>query len=127
VKTVVSSPAAPAAIGPYSQAIIAGDFVFASGQLPLDPATGQTVAGDIRDQTRQVLENLSSVLNAAGSSLDNAVKTTCFLRDLADFAAFNEVYATFFTSNPPARSTVQVARLPRDAAVEVEVVALLTR
>jgi 2-iminobutanoate/2-iminopropanoate deaminase len=127
VKQVVSASEAPAAIGPYSQAVVANGFVFASGQLPLDPASGQVVEGDIRVQTRRVLENLSAVLAAAGSSLDQAVKTTCFLRDLADFNAFNEVYATFFTSAPPARSTVQVARLPRDVAVEVEVVALVNR
>jgi 2-iminobutanoate/2-iminopropanoate deaminase len=125
VKSVVSTDTAPAAIGPYSQAIVANGFVFASGQLPLDPATGQIVDGDIRVQTRRVLDNLTAVLAAAGTSLDRAVKTTCFLADLADFGAFNEVYATYFASQPPARSTFQVARLPRDARVEVEVVALL--
>lgn len=124
MKSVVSTTAAPAAIGPYSQAIVANGFVFASGQLPLDPATGQVVEGDIRAQTERVLENLRAVLAAAGSSLEAAVKTTCFLRDMADFPAFNEVYAGFFTGEPPARSTVQVARLPRDVAVEVEVIAL---
>jgi 2-iminobutanoate/2-iminopropanoate deaminase len=125
VKSAVKTPDAPAAIGPYSQAIIANGLVFASGQLPLDPATGQVVEGDIRAQTRRVLDNLAAVLASAGSSLDLAVKTTCFLADLSDFAAFNEVYATYFASDPPARSTVQVARLPRDARVEVEVIALL--
>ncbi len=127
MKSAVSTPAAPAAIGPYSQAIVANGFVFASGQVPLDPASGQIVAGDIREQTQRVMENLRAVLEAAGSSLDAAVKTTCFLRDLADFAAFNEVYSTFFTADPPARSTVQVAALPRGAAVEVEVIALVTQ
>ncbi len=126
MKSAVSTPAAPAAIGPYSQAIVANGFVFTSGQVPLDPASGQIVAGDIREQTQRVMENLRAVLEAAGSSLDAAVKTTCFLRDLADFAAFNEVYGTFFTADPPARSTVQVAALPRGAAVEVEVIALVT-
>ncbi|MCC6628027.1 MAG: RidA family protein [Chloroflexi bacterium] len=125
MKSPVSTSAAPAAIGPYSQAILANGFVFASGQLPLDPATGQIVDGDIQVQTRRVLDNLAAVLAAAGTSLDSSVKTTCFLADLADFAAFNEVYATYFPNQPPARSTVQVARLPRDARVEVEIVALL--
>jgi 2-iminobutanoate/2-iminopropanoate deaminase len=125
VKSVVSTSVAPAAIGPYSQAIVANGLVFASGQLPLDPASGQVVEGDIRAQTTRVLDNLSAVLTAAGSSIDRVVKTTCFLVDLADFAAFNEVYAGYFTTEPPARSTVQVARLPRDARVEVEAVALL--
>lgn len=126
MKSVVSTTAAPAAIGPYSQAIVANGFVFASGQLPLDPATGQVVEGDIRAQTQRVLENLRAVLAAAGSSLAAAVKTTCFLRDMADFPAFNEIYAGFFTGEPPARSTVQVARLPRDVAIEVEVIALVS-
>lgn len=126
MKSVVSTTAAPPAIGPYSQAIVANGFVFASGQIPLDPATGQIVEGDIRAQTERVLENLRAVLAAAGSSLEAAVKTTCFLRDMADFPAFNEVYAGFFTGAPPARSTVQVARLPRDVAVEVEVIALVS-
>ena len=125
MKRVVRTANAPAAIGPYSQAIIAGGLVFAAGQLPLDPATGQMVEGDVQVQTRRVLDNLAAVLAEAGSSLDLAVKTTCFLADLADFAAFNEVYAGYFTTDPPARSTVQVARLPRDAKVEVEVVALV--
>ena len=126
MKSAVSTPAAPAAIGPSSQAIVANGFVFTSGQVPLDPASGQVVTGDIREQTQRVMENLRAVLEAAGSSLDAAVKTTCFLRDLADFAAFNEVYGTFFTADPPARSTVQVAALPRGAAIEVEVIALVT-
>ena len=125
MKSVVATSSAPAAIGPYSQAIVAGGLVFAAGQLPLDPASGQLVEGDVRVQTQRVLDNLAAVLDAAGSSLDLAVKTTCFLVDLADFAAFNEVYATYFTHEPPARSTFQVAALPRGAKVEVEVVALV--
>lgn len=125
MQTVVTTPAAPTAIGPYSQAVKTPDgVVYASGQIPIDPATGAIVAGDIREQTDRVLKNLQGVLGAAGSSLAQVVKTTVFLADMGDFAAMNEVYATYFPSNPPARSTVQVARLPRDARVEIEVVAL---
>ena len=115
---------APAAIGPYSQAIKAGGFVFASGQIPIDPQTGQFVAGGIAEQTEQVLKNLSAVLEAAGSSLDLVVKTTVFLADMKEFSGMNEVYATFFSSSPPARATVAAAGLPRDARVEIEAVAL---
>ncbi len=122
-KTVISTAAAPAAIGPYSQAIRTADLLFVSGQIPLDPATGQLLAGDVRLQTRQVLKNLAAILEAGGSSLSRVVKTTVYLRDLGEFAAMNEVYAEFFGEQPPARATVQVARLPRDAAVEIEVVA----
>lgn len=125
MQQVVSTPAAPAAIGPYSQAIVANGLVFASGQLPLDPASGQLVAGDIGAMTRQVFANISAVLAAAGSSLAQIVKVTVFLADLADFAAMNAVYAEYFPASPPARSTVQVARLPRDARIEIEVVALV--
>ena len=115
---------APAAIGPYSQAIKAGGFVFVSAQLPIDPRTGQFVAGGIAEQTEQVLKNVSAVLEAAGSSLDRVVKTTVFLADMKEFTSMNEVYATFFSGPPPARATVAVAGLPRDARVEIEVVAL---
>lgn len=115
---------APAAIGPYSQAIKAGGFVFVSGQIPTDPETGQFVAGGIAEQTEQVLKNLSAVLEAAGSSLDLVVKTTVFLADMKEFSGMNEVYATFFSSSPPARATVAAAGLPRDARVEIEAVAL---
>ena len=115
---------APAAIGPYSQAIKAGGFVFVSGQIPIDPQTGQFVAGGVAEQTEQVLKNLSAVLEAAGSSLDRVVKTTVFLADMKEFTGMNEVYATFFSSPPPARATVAAAGLPRDARVEIEVVAL---
>lgn len=121
----VSSPDAPQAIGPYSQAIRAGQFLFLSGQIPLDPATGEVVAGDVRAQTRRVLDNISGVLAAAGVSMDAVVKTTVFLIDLADFTAMNDVYATAFEDPAPARSTVQVSRLPRDVRVEIEAVALL--
>ncbi|ABU58029.1 RidA family protein [Roseiflexus castenholzii] len=122
-RTVVQTPDAPQAIGPYSQAIIADGFVFCSGQIPLTP-DGVLVEGDVAVQTRQVLANLQAVLTAAGSSLDQVVKTTVFLADMSDFAAMNAVYAEFFATNPPARSTIQVARLPRDARVEIEAIAL---
>ncbi|MFN0108495.1 MAG: RidA family protein [Blastocatellia bacterium] len=121
---IIQTDRAPQAIGPYSQAIKANGFVFASGQIPLDPATGQLTEGDIRVQTERVLNNAQAVLEAAGSSLDRVVKTTVFLADMNDFAAMNEVYATFFSATRPARSTVQAARLPRDVKVEIEVVAL---
>ena len=117
---------APAAIGPYSQAIKAGGLVFVSGQIPTDPATGEFVAGGISEQTQQVLKNLSAVLEAAGSSLDQVVKTTVFLADMKEFSGMNEVYATFFTGPPPARATVAAAGLPRDARVEIEAVALIS-
>ena len=120
---VVSTTDAPQAIGPYSQAISIGDLVFCSGQIPLTPQ-GKIVEGDITAQTRQVLTNLQAVLAAAGSSLARVVKTTVFLADLGDFAPMNQVYSEFFDSAPPARSTVQVARLPRDARVEIEAIAV---
>jgi 2-iminobutanoate/2-iminopropanoate deaminase len=122
-KEVISTPNAPAAIGPYSQAVRTGNLIFVSGQIPLDPATGQLVRGDIGTQTQQVLENLAAVLEAAGSSLAKVVKTTVYLRDLGEFGRMNEIYAKFFAGSPPARATVQVARLPRDAAIEIDVVA----
>jgi 2-iminobutanoate/2-iminopropanoate deaminase len=125
VKTPVKTDQAPGAIGPYSQAIKAGGFVFVSGQIPIDPQTGAFVPGGIAEQTEQVLKNLSAVLQAAGGSLAQVVKTTVFLADMKDFAAMNEVYGRFFTSEPPARATVAAAGLPRDARVEIEVVALL--
>lgn len=124
-KSVVSTAHAPAAIGPYSQAIKAGGFVFTSGVIPLDASNGEIVGDDITAQTERVMANLKAVLEAAGSSLDRVVKTTCFLQNLADFAAFNAVYAESFSSDPPARSTVQVAKLPREVLVEVEAVALI--
>jgi 2-iminobutanoate/2-iminopropanoate deaminase len=120
----ISTSSAPGAIGPYSQAIVAGDLVFASGQVALDPATGQLIDGDIQAQTRRALENLSAVLQAAGSSFADAVKTTVFLTSMSNFGPMNEVYAEYFTSEPPARSTVAVAELPRNALVEIEAVAL---
>lgn len=122
MRHLVSTPAAPAAIGPYSQAIRIGSFVFTSGSIPMLP-DGTLVEGDVQTQTRVVMENLKAVLEAAGTSWEHAVKCTCFLADMNDFAAFNEVYGSFMGTTPPARSTVQVARLPKDARVEVEVVA----
>ena len=112
------------AIGPYSQAVRTNGLVFASGQIPTDPQTGQFVSGGIQEQTEQVLRNLAAVLEAAGSGLDRVVKTTVFLLDMQEFAAMNEVYARFFKEEPPARATVQAARLPRDARVEIEAIAL---
>lgn len=124
-RTVVSTDAAPGAIGPYSQAIIAGDLVFCSGQVPFDPSTGQLVSGTIEEETQRVLDNISAVLQAAGSSMARIVKTTIFLSDMNDFAAVNGAYGAYFPHEPPARSTVQVARLPRDVRVEIEAIALL--
>ena len=123
MRTKISTPNAPAAIGPYSQAIRCGDMIYTSGQIPLDPATGVVVGDDIRTQAEQVMKNLSAVLTAAGASFESAVKTTCFLADMADFAAFNEVYAAYFVTNP-ARSCVAVKTLPKGVLVEVEVIAL---
>lgn len=122
-KLVISTNKAPAAIGPYSQAIRMGDFVFVSGQIPILPANGEIVQGDIRVQTRQVLENIKHVLEAAGSSLDKVLKTTVFMKDLNDYTAINDIYKEFFSHKPPARSAIQAARLPRDAGVEIEAVA----
>src|SRR6266508_2729524 len=119
MKERIKTDKAPQAIGPYSQAIRAAGLVFASGQIPIDPETGQFVAGGIAQQTEQVLKNLAAVLEAAGSGLDRVVKTTVFLIDIQDFASMNEVYGRFFTIEPPARATVQAARLPRDARVEI--------
>jgi 2-iminobutanoate/2-iminopropanoate deaminase len=121
----VATDRGPKAIGPYSQAVRAGGFVFLSGQIPLDPKTQQIVEGDVAAQTERVLDNLKGVVEAAGSSLQHVVKTTVFLADMNDFAAMNEVYGRYFKTHPPARSTVQVARLPRDARVEIDVIALL--
>jgi 2-iminobutanoate/2-iminopropanoate deaminase len=116
---------APKPIGPYSQAVLADGWLFCSGQIPLDPATGQMVAGDVRAQADRVLRNLQSVVEAAGGTLRDVVKTVIFLKSMDDFPAVNEVYATFFPADPPARSTVQAARLPKDALVEIEAVARL--
>lgn len=124
-RSIVSTDAAPKAIGPYSQAVIAGGQVFCSGQVGLDPKTGQLATGGIQAETRRVLENLSAVLARAGSSLADVVRCGVFLKSMGDFAAMNEVYAQFFTKDPPARATVEVAKLPRDALVEIDCVAVL--
>ena len=123
MKQTVSTSDAPKAIGPYSQAIVHNGLAFLSGQIPLDPASGQLVAGDIAAQTERVLENIKAVLQACGSSLDKVLKTTVFLKDMGDFPKMNEVYGRYFTTDAPARSTVEAARLPRDVQVEIDCIA----
>jgi 2-iminobutanoate/2-iminopropanoate deaminase len=124
MRDVISTKDAPQAIGPYSQAIRANGFIFVSGQIPTDPATQQIIQGDVAAQTERVLQNLSAILKAAGSSLEKVVRTTVFLKNMGDFAAMNEVYGRHFTTAPPARATVEVARLPKDVQVEIDVIAL---
>lgn len=124
MKGVVATEKAPKAIGPYSQAVSANGFIFCSGQIAIDPATQNVMQGDVSAQTERALKNLSAVLEAAGSSLDKVVKTTVFLKNMSDFANMNEVYGRFFTAKPPARSTVEVARLPKDVLVEIDVIAI---
>ncbi len=124
VKEIIATEAAPAAIGPYSQAVRAGGFVFLSGQIPLDPATGQMIDGDVEAQTRQVMKNLEAVLTAAGTSFDKVVRATIYLTDLADFAKVNAIYGERFPNHSPARATVQVAALPRGSNVEIDLVAI---
>lgn len=124
MKRIVSTEEAPKAIGPYSQVVVWNGLVFLSGQIPIDPATNQIVEGDIAVQTERVLENLKAVLAACGSSLDRTLKTTVYLKDMSEFARMNEVYARYFTENPPARSTVEAARLPRDVRVEIDAIAI---
>lgn len=126
MRVKIQTNRAPGAIGPYSQAIKAGGFVFVSGQIPTDPRTGQFVDGGVAEQTEQVLKNLSEILEAAGSSLGQVVKTTVFLADMSEFAAMNDVYGTYFTADPPARATVAAAGLPRNARVEIDAVALVS-
>ncbi len=125
MKKIVITNQAPAPVGPYNQAVVAGNFVFTAGQIAIDPVSGQLEESNVRKQTRQVIRNLQAVLEAAGSDLSRVVKTTVFLKDMNDFAAMNEVYAEFFTEDAPARSAVEVARLPKDVLVEIECVALL--
>lgn len=124
-KEIISTDNAPSAIGPYSQAVKANGMVFVSGQIPIDPKTGEFVSDDVAEQTEQVLQNLRNVLEAAGSSMESVIKTTVFVADMNDFGKMNEVYARHFTANFPARATVQAARLPKDAKVEIECVALV--
>ncbi len=123
MKNVIATDAAPKAIGPYSQAVVSNGLAFLSGQIALDPATGQIVTGDIAVQTERVFENLKAVLAASGSSFEQVLKTTVFLKDIGEFAKMNEVYARYFPQQPPARSTVEVARLPRDVRVEIDLIA----
>ena len=125
MKEIISTEKAPGAIGPYSQAIKTGNMIFCSGQIPINPETGEFVSENVAEQTHQVLINLRAVLEAAGSNLNNVVKTTVFLADMNDFAAMNEIYAEFFSENKPARATVQAARLPRDARVEIDCIAVI--
>ena len=125
MRKIVATDKAPAAIGPYAQANISGDLVITSGQIPIDPATGNLVEGDIEAQTKQVFENLKAVLEAAGSGLDKIVKTTCFMDNMNDFAKMNEVYASFFSGDYPSRSAVEVAKLPKGALIEIEAIACL--
>lgn len=124
-KKVIQTEKAPKAIGPYSQAIQAGNFLFLSGQIPLDPVTGELVKGDIRQQTERVLKNLNGILESQKLSMGNVAKVTIFLKDMGDFSQVNEVYATYFPSSPPARSTVEVSRLPRDVDIEIEAIAIV--
>jgi 2-iminobutanoate/2-iminopropanoate deaminase len=125
MRTPVSTPQAPAAIGPYSQAIRAGEFLFVSGQIPLNPSNGELVGGSIADQTHRVFANLGAILAASGASFDHVVKTTVYLADMSEFAAMNEVYASYFGAPAPARATIQAARLPRDVRVEIDLIAYL--
>ncbi len=123
MKKIIATDQAPAAVGPYSQAVRVGDLLFTAGQVALEPGSGAIVSGDVKAQTRRVMDNLAAVLAAAGCTFADVVKATCFLVDMDDFADFNEVYGSYFGSEPPARSTVQVARLPKDSRVEVELIA----
>ena len=125
-KKVIQTNKAPKAIGPYSQAIQAGDFLFLSGQIPLDPKTGELVKGDIGQQTQRVLENIKGILESQSLRMENVVKTTIFLKDLGNFNLVNEIYATYFPSSPPARSTVEVSKLPRNAEIEIETIAVIS-
>lgn len=122
-RKIIQTVEAPAAIGPYSQGVTIGNLLFTSGQIPIDPKTGQVIQGDITDQTKQVMENLKAVLKAAGTGLEKVLKTTIFIKNMEDFAQINEVYGSYFSTEPPARSTVEVSRLPKDVLVEIEMIA----
>ncbi|PMQ02494.1 MAG: reactive intermediate/imine deaminase [Dictyoglomus sp. NZ13-RE01] len=125
MKEVIFTDNAPKAIGPYSQAIKVGNFVFISGQIPIDPKTGNLVEGDIKEQTKRVIENIKAIIESIGGSLENIVKTTVFLKSLEEFSQMNEVYAEYFKDKPPARSTVEVSRLPKDVRIEIEATAII--
>ena len=125
-KKIIKTHKAPQTIGPYSQAVKSGNFIFASGQIPLDPVSGNMAEADIKKQTERVMENIKGLLESENLTMANIIKTTCFLTDMANFAAFNEVYATYFPENPPARSTVAIKSLPKDALVEVEIIAVIS-
>ncbi|WP_020005791.1 RidA family protein [Brachyspira innocens] len=125
-KKIIKTHKAPQAIGPYSQAVKSGNFIFASGQIPLDPVSGNMAENDIKKQTERVMENIKGLLESENLTMANIIKTTCFLTDMANFAAFNEVYAAYFPENPPARSTVAIKSLPKDALVEVEIIAVIS-
>jgi 2-iminobutanoate/2-iminopropanoate deaminase len=124
-KKVVFTEKAPKPIGPYSQAIIAGNLIFTAGQIPIDPATNQVVQGDIKEQTRRVLENLRAILESVGATFDDVVKVTIYMKDLNEFSAMNEVYSEYFKNSPPARTTVEVSRLPRDVKIEIDLIAIV--
>jgi 2-iminobutanoate/2-iminopropanoate deaminase len=123
MKKAIQSSNAPKAIGPYSQAVEANDFVFVSGQIPIDPKTGDLVTGDIKEQTKRVMENGKAILAAAGCAMERVIKTTIYLKNIGDFAAVNEVYGSYFSADPPARATVEVSRLPKDVAIEIDFIA----
>ena len=125
-KKIIKTHKAPQAIGPYSQAVKSGNFIFASGQIPVDPVSGEMAENDIKKQTERVMENIKGLLESENLTMANIIKTTCFLTDMANFAAFNEVYANYFPENPPARSTVAIKALPKDALVEVEIIAVIS-
>jgi len=124
-KKIVFTEKAPKPIGPYSQAIIAGNLIFTAGQIPIDPATNQVVQGDIKEQTRRVLENLRAILESVGATFDDVVKVTIYMKDLNEFSAMNEVYSEYFKNSPPARTTVEVSRLPRDVRIEIDLIAIV--